>query len=154
MKKPEIDFVVSGLSRPLRCYLDYLRTQLRVSDRPLEAATRLLGMFVKTPRLFGVKVPRAAHAWLRKADGHRPYRLALDLLRGEAKLNWLTIVTHHFMSEAELRAPLGHDRVASCAFVVPVDGQLVSMCEVNATGIREQLYSRLRAQTSRTRRSL
>ena len=36
------------------------------------------------------------------------------------------------------------ERAALCIFQVPVDGRLVSMCEVNALGIRDGYYDRLR----------
>ena len=47
------------------------------------------------------------------------------------------------MSREEIETPQGRERLAHCVFQVPVDGELVSMCEVNALGIREQYYGLL-----------
>jgi hypothetical protein len=47
------------------------------------------------------------------------------------------------MSRDELETPLGRERLAHCVFHVPVDGELVSMCEVNALGVRERYYAQL-----------
>ena len=55
----------------------------------------------------------------------------------------LLLVVHKFMSTAELQTPLGRERLAACTFKVPVDGEMVSMCEVNATDIRRHLNARL-----------
>ena len=39
---------------------------------------------------------------------------------------------------------MGRERLDACAFKVPVDGRMVSMCEMNATGLRRQLNDKLR----------
>ncbi len=71
------------------------------------------------------------------------------LLPQLAKLRWragtwraryFTIVSHHFMSAAELATPLGQERLEVCAFKVPINGELKSMCAVNALGLREEFY--------------
>ena len=54
----------------------------------------------------------------------------------------MIIVSHHFMSRAEVETPLGQARLALCVFHVPIDGGLVPMCEVNTAGIRERFYAR------------
>jgi hypothetical protein len=51
----------------------------------------------------------------------------------------LAIVVHKFMSETELTTPLGKERLRACVFKVPVDGCMVSMCELNATSLRKEL---------------
>ena len=51
----------------------------------------------------------------------------------------LAIVVHKFMDAEELATPLGHERLRACTFKVAVDGRMVSMCEVNATGLRREL---------------
>lgn len=55
----------------------------------------------------------------------------------------LLLVTHRFMGAAELDTDLGRERLAACVFRVPVDGEMVSMCRVNASGIRRRLNERL-----------
>ncbi len=55
------------------------------------------------------------------------------------RLQPFLFIIHNFMSPAELKTPLGQERLQACTFKVPVDGELVSMCEMNAAGIREKL---------------
>jgi Radical SAM superfamily len=59
------------------------------------------------------------------------------------KANYLCIVSHHFMSAAEMKTPQGEERLAACAFRVPINGRLESMCAVNASGLREAYYRRI-----------
>jgi len=48
------------------------------------------------------------------------------------------------MTRDELSTPLGRERVASCAFRVPLGESMVSMCEVNALGLRDRFYREIR----------
>ncbi len=64
------------------------------------------------------------------------FRLAL---LGRPRLHPLLLVVHKFMSRQELETPLGRERLQSCVFKLPVNGRMVSMCEVNATSIRREL---------------
>ncbi|MEE2902797.1 MAG: radical SAM protein [Myxococcota bacterium] len=41
------------------------------------------------------------------------------------------IVIHNFMSAHELQTETGQQRLQACAFRIPIDGRMVSMCEVN-----------------------
>ena len=54
----------------------------------------------------------------------------------------LMVVVHRFMGAEELATELGRQRLEACVFKLPVDGRLVSMCEVNATQLRRQLNRR------------
>ncbi len=45
----------------------------------------------------------------------------------------LLLVVHRFMSPDELDTPVGQERLQACVFKLPVDGEMVSMCEMNAT---------------------
>jgi hypothetical protein len=54
---------------------------------------------------------------------------------------WILVV-HSFMNSAELSTPQGIERLRACVFRVPVDGQMVSMCELNATDMRMRLNRR------------
>jgi MoaA/NifB/PqqE/SkfB family radical SAM enzyme len=62
---------------------------------------------------------------------------------------WILVV-HKFMNPDELATPLGQERLRSCVFRVPVDGRMVSMCELNATDLRLRLN---RAQRRRVRQA-
>jgi hypothetical protein len=53
---------------------------------------------------------------------------------------YFNLVSHHFMSAAEVATPRGRERLDACAFRVPVDGRLVSMCAANALGLRDAAY--------------
>ncbi|MCI0732225.1 MAG: hypothetical protein L0Y38_00190 [Methylococcaceae bacterium] len=65
---------------------------------------------------------------------------------GTMRLDYLNIVSHHFMNRAELATPLGKERLEMCAFKVPIQDSLVSMCEVNAGGLRDEYYKTLKAR--------
>jgi len=56
----------------------------------------------------------------------------------------LALVVHKFMSPGELETPVGQERLAACTFKVPLDGRMISMCEMNATELRSKLYPRAR----------
>ena len=66
--------------------------------------------------------------------------LALDLIRGRLRAGTMTIVSHHFMSDREIRTPLGQERLAACVFRLPVNGRMVPMCEVNAADYRAAVH--------------
>lgn len=118
-------------------------------DRPAE--TRFVAALLD--RLGGVSFrldsrPRAALRALQMLASHPVFLLgralpfALRLLRRARTLrpSYFCIVSHHFMSAEETATPLGRERLATCAFQVPVDGRLESMCAVNALGLRAAYY--------------
>ena len=59
---------------------------------------------------------------------------------GAVRLRYFCIVSHHFMSAREAATHAGRERLAACAFRVPIDGRLEPMCAVNALGLREAYY--------------
>ncbi len=61
------------------------------------------------------------------------------LFSGTAHIRPLMIVVHKFMSPDELETPLGKERLEACVFKLPVDGKMVSMCQMNATSLRREL---------------
>ena len=113
-------------------------------DRAAERVARLLGVVRAAPRfVLGNLAPYALH-WLRRVGDGRAARGAWRLATRAARVRPLVIVSHHFMSPAELETPDGRERLAHCVFRVPLDGNLVSMCAVNALGGRERYYAQLR----------
>lgn len=48
-------------------------------------------------------------------------------------------VIHNFMSPGELQTEEGKARLDACIFKLPVDGKMISMCEMNALGVREKI---------------
>ena len=111
------------------------------ADRPTEALARLAGMVVQAPGFFASTLPRAAWHWLHRIDRHNPLGLAWRILTGSTRVDRLMIASHHFMSAVELATDEGRARLHHCAFKVPVNGELKSMCEVNATGLRDHVYA-------------
>ena len=59
------------------------------------------------------------------------------------RANYFCIVSHHFMSAAEMKTAQGEERLAVCAFRVPINGRLEPMCAVNALGLRESYYRQI-----------
>jgi len=111
------------------------------ADRPAEALARLAGMASQAPGFFAWTLPRTMWHWLRRLDRDNPLGLGWRILTGTAQIDRLMIASHHFMSAAEMATDEGRDRLDHCSFMVPVDGELKSMCEVNAAGLRDQVYA-------------
>ena len=82
--------------------------------------------------------------WPQRFDPGHPLRFIWHWLRGQARVHYLNLVSHHFMSQAELATPLGQERLKLCVFQVPIGDTLVSMCEVNALGVRDRYYEAIR----------
>jgi hypothetical protein len=112
-------------------------------DSRAERVARCAGIAAAAPAfVFGSAVRWGRH-WLRRVGAGSALRGARDLATGRAAVTPLVLVSHHFMSREELETPLGRERLAHCVFQVPVDGELLSMCEVNALGVRERYYAQL-----------
>lgn len=99
---------------------------------------RLLSILARNP---GLLVSAGLHAltraWReRRLLGSIAARLAL--LQSVRVRPW-ALVVHAFMNREELSTPVGRERLSACVFRVPVDGRMVSMCELNATDLRLQL---------------
>jgi len=99
---------------------------------------RLTGLLARNPGLIASGLRYGLiRAW-------RELRLLGSIAGGLARLRpvrirpWILVV-HSFMNREELATPLGQERLAACVFRVPVDGRMVSMCELNATGLRLEL---------------
>jgi hypothetical protein len=121
--------------------------QLRSGEALPLVAARFLGMGLRHPlRVLFTGVPFLSHL-LRRFDAKHPWRFAWNVLTGRTKLHHLSLVSHHFMSRAVIETPVGRERLEQCIFRVPIDGKMVSMCEVNALGVREKLYERMRGVT-------
>ncbi|MEO8217488.1 MAG: radical SAM protein [Acidobacteriota bacterium] len=112
-------------------------------DWPMEMLARGAGMVKARPRwIVGKGLP-----WmLRKIrDGGKTSitSFVLETIRGKARLGSFTLTSHHFMSPAELETELGKERLDACIFKVPVNGEMIPMCAVNAAGSRERFYGQL-----------
>lgn len=99
---------------------------------------RIFGRIAKNPR-FLFDIPNFS---LKRVSGERAWlpRLAKAIAAGRPwSVKPLVVVVHDFMSADELDTPKGQERLQSCSFRVPVDGRMVSMCELNGTDLRTRL---------------
>src|SRR6266852_6113312 len=121
------------------CGGDHASGQRATSSRDRPAPGLLLGQFA--PLL--LRSPA-------RLDPHHPWRLIARWFRGRARIEYLNIVSHHFMGRTELATATGRERLALCVFKAPVGDRLVSMCELNALGLRDHYYDGLREADRRT----
>jgi hypothetical protein len=112
-------------------------------DRPLEKTARFLGMVRTAPGWMLGRARRWIDARARAEAGMPLRRLLAGVLRGRLRLDGLTLTSHHFMSPRELATPIGRERLAACVFRLPVGGERVPMCRVNAGGVRERFYGEI-----------
>lgn len=121
----------------------------RLDNHRIEAGVRLFTMLVRQPRLMAIELPAFVS---RKAaeTGGGWLKFVWSWLRGTHPAHYLNIVSHHFMDAAELATPLGRERLDSCVFKVPIRGELVSMCAVNALGYRERYYESLQSEDTKS----
>lgn len=110
-------------------------------------AARLLGRIARHPHyLAEIPLYCLYRAWTDRAT---LARLLSAIVCGR---RWFVkpfvLVVHHFMDARELATEIGKQRLSACAFRVPVDGEMISMCELNATGLRRRLNLRDRAAAS------
>ncbi len=118
-------------------------------DSPVRALARALGVLAAHPRFLASRVlPRLLGLASHVASEGR-LRFLWNHLRGRERLAYLNIVSHHFMNAAQIDTVRGRERVDLCVFKVPIGNELVSMCEVNALGVRDRYYEGLRASRRR-----
>jgi hypothetical protein len=113
------------------------------TDTRRTAIARVLGMLVREPGFVLRRLPGYFWHWLHRLTPGSPLTALRDLISGALTVQPLVIVSHHFMSAEELGTDEGKSRLAQCVFHVPVNGELVSMCEVNALGVRDAYYAGL-----------
>lgn len=112
-------------------------------DSRAQAVARGLGVLAHSPAFISRSVTAWARQWSARAGDGSALRGAVRLASGKTRATPLVLVSHHFMSREEIESPLGQERIAHCVFTVPINGQMMSMCEVNALGIREHYYAQL-----------
>ena len=119
------------------------------ADSKLESRFRAIGMFLSAPWLFIFQFPRLMIQTLKEMSPEPVLKQMYALFKGTLKYERFTIVGHHFMSEDELKTDLGKERLDQCVFKVSHGGELVSMCEFNATSLRQDYYHELTQQHSK-----
>ena len=122
-------------------------------DDAVERLVRLSAIVARAPMLFARGIATYGLSLARRVSWPNGVpRLAWDVLHRQRRIDSLLLVSHHFMSSAELQTSLGRERLENCVFRVPIRSDLVSMCEVNAAGGRDQVYTTL-SRASATRKS-
>lgn len=112
---------------------------------PPEAAGRVLRLIARSPR-YAWQWPLFA---VSRLVGEREWLPAFARAAAAGAPWWVrpfAVVVHAFMSPEQLDTVEGRARLAACAFRVPVEGQMVPMCEVNATSLRRELNVATRAR--------
>ncbi len=110
-------------------------------DSPLEAVGRALGALRLHPAWYFGRARQYVDHRLRDSIGMSFTQLLASSLARRTVVRGVTIASHHFMSAEELATERGAERLAACVFRVPIGDRMVSMCEVNARGMREAAYS-------------
>jgi hypothetical protein len=113
------------------------------TDTKRTALARALALTLRAPGFVLGRLPSYAWHWLDRLSPGSPLQAYRDLRSGALKIQPLVIVSHHFMSDDEIKTPEGQERLSHCVFHVPVNGELISMCEVNALGVRDRYYADL-----------
>ncbi len=80
---------------------------------------------------------------LKELSTHHGFGLLGRFVMGRVSINYLNIISHHFMNRDEMNTPNGQERIRACAFKVPLNGEMISMCAVNANDYRKNYYQQL-----------
>ena len=140
--------VSMGSSAPTARFLEtFLRKFGGISfrhDGLPERVARLAGMAIAAPAFVVRDFPRFAWDLIGRLGDGRRLRVIRRVLTRRATLHPFTAGSHHFMSAEELETPRGQERLDSCIFTAPIDGELVPMCTINATDVRARFYEQQR----------
>ncbi len=110
-------------------------------DTSFERVCRTAGILLTDPRW----VLGPLRRWILERIaglGTTAPRLAWERVLGRVRIDSFSVVSHHFMGAAELASDTGQERLSACLFRVPVGDEMVSMCRVNAGGVRGAVYAR------------
>lgn len=118
-------------------------------DSAIEMIARGAGMILSHPRFMFRRALPWVNGRLRSEIGTSFFPLLASGLSGRTRVSGITLTSHHFMSPAELTTPVGQERLSACVFRLPVNGEMVPMCRVNAGGLREAFYSEINPPDAR-----
>ena len=119
-------------------------------DDAVEMIARGAGMLARAPRWMFARAWKWFNARVQAEFGVSLPRLLAESTVGKAKLSSFTVTSHHFMSPAELGTELGQERLAACVFRLPHNGEMVPMCQMNAGGVRDQVYAEITGKAAET----
>lgn len=112
-----------------------------VQSNTVQSIIKLVAMAIRSPSIlleapfYGLYRLWGMRSWLFVFLGH--------LFTGRrVQVRPFVLVVHKFMGEDELKTRLGRARLDACVFKLPVNGKMVSMCEMNATPLREEITSK------------
>lgn len=107
-------------------------------ERPAMAVARVLGLLARRP---GILAEWPAYSVARVYQERRWVgAFAKAVLRGKRwSVRPFVTIVHNFMDPSELDTPLGKERLEACAFKLAVDGEMVPMCQMNATPLRAEI---------------
>ncbi len=102
------------------------------------AIANIAGRLLRHPRyLLEIPFYCLYRAW---TDRRAVVWLLMGMLRlRRCSVRPFAVVVHNFMGADEVETVSGRQRMAACAFRVPIDGEMVSMCALNATDRRRRL---------------
>ncbi|MCB9398215.1 MAG: radical SAM protein [Acidobacteria bacterium] len=111
-----------------------------INERPLsEILLKCLGVLVQRPAWLG-RIP--LYFLRRSLQEYRNWgHVFKALFSFQFRIRLFAVVVHDFMDEATLLSEKGQERSANCAFQVPHQGEMVSMCRFNASGLRTESYA-------------
>ncbi len=104
-----------------------------------ENISQFLTILLKNPRFLAKTLRYTGYRFW--SERRKLAQLLLNIIQQKElpQLNPFLFIIHNFMSPGDLKTEEGKARLEACIFKVPVDGKMISMCEMNATGIREKL---------------
>ncbi len=108
------------------------------SRPPREVLAKVIGFLLRRP-LWLLRIPLYILRRTWQERQHIPAVLGA-LPRLKLRIRPFAFVVQAFMSRHELNEPEGRERLAGCTFKLPVNGEMVSMCEMNGTDLRENSY--------------
>lgn len=103
----------------------------------------LLRILLQKPKFLLLDVMPLCLRRLREIDGRGSMHFLFDYLAGKTQMHYLSIVSHHFMNSQQIHTARGQERLNACVFKVPINNEMVSMCEVNALNHRSSYYAAL-----------
>jgi len=117
-------------------------------DLPIELVARGAGMLRYAPKFFLGEARRWLSGKVQQQYGYGLTKLTAKILSGRVKLDGFTFTSHHFMNPLELDTEIGKERLDACVFRLPVNGEMLPMCQVNAGGVRERFYAEIPGVTN------
>lgn len=105
-------------------------------DSRIDAAMKAAILLARQPRWLW-EVPHYIMHRMHTERGWLGDFLRTVLTGGDWEINPYALIVHNFMSADELQTEEGQARLAACAFRIPFQGEMVSMCEFNGSDMRE-----------------